>query len=312
MKQQFKLWLCVFMLSVIFVHVTPSLYADGKDPVFALISTQPGSADDTIITELITRIENSTTSIDLCMYDLDLNDVVNALILAHAAGKTVRVIGEEDNVFYEETQDVYHYTQPFQDLVDGGVQVHSNAGTGMYFSMHHKFVVFDNQVVWTGSWNATSSGTFNNSNDVLIIDPGTESEIASQYTSEFNQMWAGSYSTTKTYDGFQHSFDFGSGVEVKTYFSPGTGIHSPKAQILSEIYNAESSIHFLMFSYTDSDISRAMVSKYKENPQIEILAVFDEFSNGDLDESQMKEFLRLGIPVKLDTFSAFFIINVLL
>ena len=53
--------------------------------------------------------------------------------------------------------------------------------------MHNKFIVIDHVDVWTGSMNYTTSGVYKDNNNLIHI---RSSQIAEDYTNEFEQMFA--------------------------------------------------------------------------------------------------------------------------
>jgi phosphatidylserine/phosphatidylglycerophosphate/cardiolipin synthase-like enzyme/flagellar hook assembly protein FlgD len=224
------------------------------------------------------------------MYNISMSGVANALVAAKNGGATVRVISDADSAYADEE---YEEFRPlYQSLVDAGIAVHTNSQskTGL---MHNKFVIFNDQKVWTGSWNATASSTYSDTNDVLVI---ASSALAEEYADEFDEMWGGDYGSQKE-ENTEHSFSIG-GVSVESYFAPSDGV---KSEIIGEINAASSSVYFLMYSFSDSDIADAMVQKAVGTPAVEVRGVFDK-EQGEASYSQLPAFTSAGVPVKLDTF----------
>ena len=58
--------------------------------------------------------------------------------------------------------------------------------------MHHKVFIIDEEIVITGSYNPTSSGTKRNDENLLIIH---DKEIANEFTQEFEKVWAEALAT---------------------------------------------------------------------------------------------------------------------
>jgi phosphatidylserine/phosphatidylglycerophosphate/cardiolipin synthase-like enzyme len=110
-------------------------------------TTSPGPAD-ALFTSLA---KNATTSIDVALYDFDRATVRDALLAAKGRGVTVRVVGDNDDSINPS------YAPSYQSLIAGGIAVVTDTKSSL---MHNKFVVFDNQVTWTGSANFTDAILF--------------------------------------------------------------------------------------------------------------------------------------------------------
>ena len=260
---------------------------------FAQYHNDPPQAGDiySSLIGLIGEFSGSGDTIDCCMYNISMSGVVNALIAAESGGATVRVISDADCAYTDE--EYTEFNAVYTSLVNAGVSVQTNAlsKTGL---MHNKFIIFNNQKVWTGSWNATASSTYSDSNDAVAIE---SSALAAVYTTEFNEMWNGYYGSQKS-ENTVHSFNIG-GAAVESYFAPSDGV---KAQIIDEIDTATSSVYFLMYTFSDSDIAQAMVQKAVGTPAVEVRGVFDK-GQGEASYSQLPAFTSAGVAVKLDAFS---------
>ena len=56
-------------------------------------------------------------------------------------------------------------------------------------------MVFDGQVVWTGSTNSTDTRLTLKANNSLVV---TDTNLASVYTTEFSEMWNGAFHGNKS------------------------------------------------------------------------------------------------------------------
>lgn len=292
----------LFSLLIIF-PILPTAYGQVPTPTpvasaFILYHNDPPDSLglDAALIALIADHSDLGDSIDFCMYNLDRVEVANALISANDSGQgaTVRVISDADSAYADEEYTTFKTV--YQSLAEAGIPIQTNAlnKTG---AMHNKFVVFNGAKVWTGSYNATNSGTLSDSNDVVLID---SPELTAAYGIEFEEMWEGNYGIAKS-DNTTHYFSV-QGSSVKNYFSPTDGV---KSKILQEIEAAESDITFLMFSFTDGgsgSISEAMVNKACGSPPVAVRGILDR-QQGLSAYSQLNYFLKNQVPVKLDTFS---------
>jgi phosphatidylserine/phosphatidylglycerophosphate/cardiolipin synthase-like enzyme len=113
--------------------------------------------------------------------------------------------------------------------------------------MHHKFCIFDEKIVLTGSWNPTTKETYLNDNYVLII---VSEKISDAYLDEFNKVKTG-----KTNSG-NYKFNL-SGTKVDLCFSPQGNCEK---LFIENILEAKKEIKFLAFTFTSKPIADAMLS----------------------------------------------------
>ena len=82
-------------------------------------------------------------------------------------------------------------------------------------------------------------------------------QIAADYTHEFEQLFDGSFGTSKISGTPYPQVRLGS-TNVEVYFSPEDGVAK---YVLQRLAAAKRSIHFMTFSYTSSAIADAMVAQ---------------------------------------------------
>jgi phosphatidylserine/phosphatidylglycerophosphate/cardiolipin synthase-like enzyme len=201
--------------------------------------------------ELAVVIGQAEASVDLAAYDLDLMRVANALIAAHRDGIQVRVVVESDNADEEAVAELKE---------EGIFVVEDERDSGL---MHNKFVVIDEQWVWTGSWNLTQNGTYRNNNNAVLI---ASAALADNYTAEFEEMLTNQFGpssptgtpnphiiiTSKTDEGRERQ------CEIENYFAPEDEVAT---EIIAEIESAQSRIRFLAFTFTSDEIADAMLAR---------------------------------------------------
>ncbi|MGB6120788.1 MAG: phospholipase D-like domain-containing protein, partial [Bacteroidota bacterium] len=234
------------------------------DPSVAWSDTALGNQN--LVSRLSGRIGGAHRSIDASLYNLSGaagTGVANALVNAKSRGVKVRVVCEEDNRDHS----------PFNLLANNGIPVITDAsdpvlkGAGL---MHNKFFVFDarggapeSTWVWTGSWNPSQSGTFDDEQNSIELQ---DVSLALTYTREFEEMWGGSadlpnpagsrFGARKT-DNTAHRFIIG-GSRVECYFSPSDGTTS---RIIARIDSARHSVAFALLTFTRSDIRTVLVAQ---------------------------------------------------
>ncbi|MFZ5518419.1 MAG: phospholipase D-like domain-containing protein [Candidatus Zhuqueibacterota bacterium] len=230
-----------------------------------------------LLSKLIQRINAAKYSIDFCFYNVTQEEAAQVLIGAHQRGVKVRVITEDDNA--DEA--------PIQYLKAAGIPViddkfGNNSGSDY---MHNKFMVIDHRDassasddwVWTGSYNVSYSATYDNAENVVEIQ---DQALAECYTIEFNEMWGSSSDTpneansvfgdNKT-DNTPHYFSI-NGVEMTQVMSPSDGGSN---YFVNHIQQAQSSLYFCIYSFTQTQIADAMREKWYQVPGFKVKGVFD-------------------------------------
>ena len=215
-----------------------------------------GNVDFT--SKIVNRINHATYSIDLALYSFfGITDIENALIAAKNRGVKIRLVYDNRTV-----------QSSVNRLLDAGVKMSQRPQ--MDGIMHNKFAVFDarddnpdNDWVWTGSWNWTSTELNWRNNAIEINDPS----LARAYTEEFEEMWGsntdepnpanakfGPYKTDNT----PHSFSI-KGRSVQLYFSPSDNTEDHLSDALR---TADSSIYFAVLSFTSDPLYYAIENRY--------------------------------------------------
>jgi len=215
--------------------------------------TEPGDKKglDNKLTELISQAEKSVQS---AFYDLDLQNVTDALLDAHREGVEIGLVTDSDNI-----------TSQIEQLREAGIKVVEDERGAI---MHDKFCIVDERYVWTGSFNVTENGAYKNDNNVVLID---SKELAQNFLAEFEEMYKDKEFGPSSPDNTNNPELTISGFEVETYFSPED---KPQEAVLEELEKAKKSIYFAAFSFTDDKIGDLMIEKHKEG--IEVSGVFEK------------------------------------
>lgn len=200
---------------------------------------------NTFKSALIGFIKGATTSIDVAIYNLRDADVITALNEAAAAGKTVRVVTDDENNV------VGH---PIKDLVN--ITVVADAANSAI--MHHKFIIVDAGLatagVWVGSANFTTPSFSAQNNNAVIIRDGN---VANAYKTEFDRLFSNNqFHATKTLSPSIFILDDGTEVEIR--FSPGMNTQTAYANLVS---SAASSFYYAIYTFGSSTIANAMIAK---------------------------------------------------
>ena len=255
-----------------------------EDGVMEVYFTQPGvlpgeGAEVELDDALAALIDASTTTLDMCLYEFKLPQVIDAALAAHDRGVVVRFVGDGD-----ESEDTGYVA-----LESAGVEIVSRPPRDRI--MHNKFVVVDGQAVWSGSTNVTDNGVFRNNNNAVIIESPA---MADEYTREFEQMFVGAEFGRKKADlAVVRSVAFRD-QDIRFHFSPE---HDPIHDMVALADSADHTLHFMIFAYTHPDLLDAMLRAKARG--VEVVGVFDE--SQARGRYSVDEALALaGVPVFID------------
>jgi len=121
--------------------------------------------------------------------------------------------------------------------------------------MHNKFCIINESIVWTGSFNPTWNGNYKNNNNVIVIH---SKYLAKNYLDEYEELMKGVFGGGKK---TKHSKIYINGNLWENYFCPEDKCKEKVMKVLKE---AEESIYFMTFSFTDRDIANLLVKKSRE------------------------------------------------
>lgn len=235
--------------------------------------------------KLVALINDTQSSIDIAAYELDLENVAGALIEAHEDGVVVRLVTDTDNV--DETA--------VQKIRRAGIPVVDDDRSSI---MHNKFVIIDGETVLTGSWNLTDNGTYRNNNNAIVIHSPT---LAENYEAEFQEMFEdkkfGPNAFTETPNRRVSIMGEIGDTEmaiVENYFAPEDEV---TMQIVEHLQEADQSIYFMAFSFTDDRIGKLLMDKYTAG--LEVKGVF-ETRGSDVEYGEYAPMRDLGMDVLID------------
>ena len=269
-------------------------------PALARRDTARGNVN--LMNMLVRRLDGATKSIDCCLYSISGSvgqTVASALVRAKNRGVDVRVIVEKDNLAAGTGTTFSQIIGPagIPWIADDFDAI--NGGAGL---MHNKFVIVDaggfaNQAwVWTGSWNLTDNGTYDDAQNAMEVQ---DQALAKAYTMEFEEMWgsttalpnaAASRFGARKLDNTPHVFSIG-GLPVELYFSPSDRTTSAISQTLG---GATSSVNFALLTFTRADLASTL--KAKKNLGLKVRGVLD---NGTDSGSQYSFLSSGGVDVRL-------------
>ncbi|MFW6013676.1 MAG: phospholipase D-like domain-containing protein [Candidatus Nanoarchaeia archaeon] len=212
----------------------------------------------------INHIENAE-DISCAFYDLRLKDLIDALNSSNA-----RVVMDDD----------YYYSNP--ELYKG---MNNIKAFSSYSLMHHKFCVFDEEIVITGSMNPTERGNFFNDNNIVVVN---STYISKNYMAKFDEMWLGKEEREVLFPDV-----YINEKRIRNYFCP---IDCEPEIFIDLLRNADSEIFFMTFSFTRDDFGRELIWAHERG--VNVKGVFERTQNNQWNEySRLKE---AGLNVRWD------------
>jgi phosphatidylserine/phosphatidylglycerophosphate/cardiolipin synthase-like enzyme len=247
-------------------------FTDPDSPTADAFRDGPDSA-------LAEAIRGARLSVDAAVYHLNLWSIRDALLAAHDAGVTVRMVMETDNMDEVEVE----------ELSDAGIEILGDRRESL---MHNKFVVIDGAEVWTGSMNFTINGAYRNNNNLIRI---RSSKLAENYTSEFEEMFVRDMFGDRVIENTPHPSLTIDGTQIETYFSPDD---DTAIRIVELLEGAKESIYFLAFSFTSDEFADAMLARAANG--VTVAGVFEESQYYSNTGTEFDRFADAGLDVRLD------------
>jgi phosphatidylserine/phosphatidylglycerophosphate/cardiolipin synthase-like enzyme len=233
---------------------------------------QPG-LDQTVATDL----ERASRSIELATFDFDLPRITQALLNAHKRGVHIRMVVDSENL------EDPGAARLLGTLEQAGIVVTYDRRAGF---MHNKFIVIDDRILWTGSWNLTHNDTFRNNNNLVRVE---DTRIAHAYRTQFATL-ANERSTAL---GVATSVEL-DGTSMEALFSPDMPITT---QVAEAIAQAHHSVDFLAFTFTSDALGDAMVAAKARGVRVQGVI---ENRNARSSGSERDAFRDAGIAVLED------------
>lgn len=154
------------------VKLLTPLAPAGSPPTVAEACFSPQHACAGRIVQLF---DSARRSADVCVFTVTDDRITEAIERAHRRGARIRVITDDDKQF-DPGSDV-------ERLAHAGIPVRVDRTA---FHMHHKFALFDNALLLTGSYNWTRSAALNNEENFILT---TEPRLFRPFAQLFEVLW---------------------------------------------------------------------------------------------------------------------------
>lgn len=228
---------------------------------------------------LIYALDSATKTIDVATFEMDWAVFADALSRAHERGVRVRILTDDETLLDDDSLITALQLQ--------GIAIADDNRSAL---MHHKYIILDDTYVWTGSMNFTVNSVYRNNNSAIML---RAPELAASYQANFDAMFVdGQFNMRDT-----NTIELAVGdVSVQNFFLPEDGDIALNS-MLDALNRVESSVRFLIFSFTLDDFGTALVDAIRRGASVE--GVFER--QGGL--TQFSELGRLycnGAQVRTD------------
>jgi len=146
-------------------------------PALATQDIEDAFSPDQGATALVVKtIGEANKTIRVAAYSFTSEPIAEALVNAYQHGVDVKVV-------LDKSQRNAHGSQ-FSYLTENGVPTRIN---DHYHIMHDKFMLIDDDILETGSFNYTKSAEEDNAENVLVIH--SNSKVDKDYASQWKKLW---------------------------------------------------------------------------------------------------------------------------
>ena len=130
---------------------------------------------ETSLWKLISALEASQISIDVCVFTITSQSLADILIRKHREGIIVRIVTDCEKMDLNCSQ--------IEQMRSNGIQVRHDKTS--YF-MHHKFAIIDKNILVNGSFNWTKQAITGNQENLIISN---DTELIIPYVQQFDKLW---------------------------------------------------------------------------------------------------------------------------
>lgn len=145
------------------------------DPDHAPISEAHFSPGDAPLHRIVALLLAARETVDVCVFTITDDRIAEALLACKQRGVDVRIITDNDKAF-DRGSDADRLRKRGIPLRVDRTDAH----------MHHKFAVFDRQILLTGSYNWTRSAANVNRENIIVTD---DPRLAVSFSRVFSDYW---------------------------------------------------------------------------------------------------------------------------
>ena len=134
------------------------------------------SPGDECLDKITSLFRTARKRVDVCVFTITDNRIVEEMVQAHLRKVSIRVISDDDKSL-DRGSDISR-------LDDLGVPVRRDRSR---HHMHHKYAIFDDSTVLTGSYNWTRSAANQNYENIIVTD---DARLATTFSNVFDKYWS--------------------------------------------------------------------------------------------------------------------------
>lgn len=207
---------------------------------------------DNVSQKLLEYLDSSKISIYAALYDINSQKFVDKIIEKKIQGIDIKIVTDSDNKDKES----------IQQLIKANIPLVFDEKTSL---MHHKFLVIDHKIVWTGSTNITDSCLFKNRNNAIVF---SSNEISEQFEAEFLRLFEQKDFSHKRKGLKEEYYSKIGKAHVNYYFSPKNGIDRI---LVKKLEKAKNSIFIAAFSFSHPKLITLLKEKIEKGLKVEVL-----------------------------------------
>ncbi|MBZ0296938.1 MAG: hypothetical protein K8L99_30535 [Anaerolineae bacterium] len=204
------------------------------------LSTYMGGIDNPLAAAIVA----AQRTLDIAAFEFNDPLLTQVVLDAKQRGVVVRMVTDDEHGIEDDDSTV-------QQLIDAGIPVVPDNRSAL---MHNKFMIIDSEQVWTGSLNYTINGVYRNNNNLISL---RSNRVVLSYQAEFDEMFLQKSFGVRSPRGNSVSFTE-QGVPIQTVFAAEDDALNTVVDRVSE---AQSSVRFMTFSFTERDIADALVER---------------------------------------------------
>ncbi len=270
---------------VTIIPVGPQGFGAARDFWQVYFNAPTGSRDAAtyvggIDTFLAAAINGAQTTVDIAAFEFNSAVLTQALLDAHQRGVRVRMVTDDEHGLEDDRTTI-------GQLIDAGIPVRDDNRSGL---MHNKFTIIDGREVWSGSMNYTVNGAYRNNNNLIML---RSNRAILSYQAEFEEMFVDGQFGPRSPRGNSVSYTE-RGVPIQTVFAPEDDVLDA---IIGNIDQAQTSIHFMAFSFTEDSIGDAVLARASDG--ITVQGIFERVGS-ETSFSEMTRFFCAGMDVRQD------------
>lgn len=125
--------------------------------------------------KLCNLLHAARKGVDICVFTISDDKLRDAIVTAHQRGIAIRIITDNDKS-EDLGSDIDYLIEKKLNLVQDDSPYH----------MHHKFAIFDQEILVNGSFNWTRSASRNNEENIVAI---SDKKLVEKFQYQFDKLW---------------------------------------------------------------------------------------------------------------------------